>query len=1113
MKRRMREEDLFALEIPAQPAISPDGSTVVYVLRTADLDADENRAALWRVTAATAQPRQLTYGAADSSPTWSPDGQTIAFLRAAGGPSQVWLLAADGGEPRQLTSLPGGAGAPVWSPDGTRIAFTAAVDTWAGPGEDDDARTRRASAPIVADRLGYRSDGAGLLRGARQHVHVVDVATDQTRQLTRGDWHAGPPEWSPDGTRLAFPAAKSADADRTGVSAVYVIDVEAADPVPVRAGDYDGLAGPVTWTPDGDHLLVVGRQDVSVGHNMLLRVPLDGGPVVDLAAGLDRNVMPGGPGYPGGLPQISADGRRVVFCVQDRGCTHVYMVELTGGAPRLLVGDAGRVVSGLSVASDADRVAVIVASRDTYGEVSVVDLDAGDETVVTAHMTVELDLITPEERVFMVSDGTEVHGWLIRDPGAPAPGPLLVDVHGGPHNAWSPAPDPGHAYQQLLAARGWSVLLLNPRGSDGYGEAFFTAAVGAWGVGDQRDFLEPVEQLVTDGIADPDRLALSGYSYGGYMTCWLTAQTDRFAAAVAAGVVSDLASMAGTSDVGPLFIDLELGSLPYRDPDRLAGQSPYTYVSQVSTPTLILHGLADDRCPVGQAELWFAALRNRGVPSELVLYPEASHLFILEGRPSHRLDYSQRLVDWVTRHTVKESLMTAAPLDRDHWQHRLAELAEKYKVPGATLGIASGEHTVEVAYGVTNVDTGIEVTTDTLFQIGSITKVWTASAVMALADAGKLDLDEPVVTYLPELRLVDADVTAKVTMRHLLTHTSGIDGDFFHDTGRGDECLERYVDALSSLQHNHPLSATWSYCNAGFTLAGRVIEKLTGQVWDAAMKDLLYTPLGLDHTVTLPEDALLHRSAVGHVHQGDEAPRRAPVWGLPRSGGPAGLIASTVGDVLAFARMHLSGGLAADGTRVLAAESVASMQANEVNLPDPYTVADSWGLSWFRLDWNGTRLVGHDGNTIGQSAFLRILPEAGLAVTLLTNGGHTRDLYESLVREVFRDLAGVEMVTPLAPPADPVPVDITPYLGTYKRTLVTMDVFAGSDGPRMRMTVDQTSLGLDEEVKEYDLVPVREDLFVLRQPGAETWTPVTFYTLDDGRPYMHFGARATPKVA
>ncbi|MPZ29255.1 MAG: prolyl oligopeptidase family serine peptidase, partial [Micromonosporaceae bacterium] len=655
MTRRLTLDDLYAIEVPAQPAIAPDGSSVLYVLRTADRDADQNHTTIWRVATSGdpvgQQPEQLTRGTADSAPAWSPDGTRIAFLRTTGAAAQVWLLPAGGGEPEQLTSLPAGAGAPVWSPDGTRIAFAAPVDLAAAGGEDDAARERRAAAPVVTDRLGYKADGAGLLRRIRQHLVVVEVGTGRTRRLTSGDWHAGQPAWSPDGARIAFSAAMSADADLTGESAAYVVDTRAEAPVPRLVGPRHGQAGPAGWLPDGSALLVAGRTDTAVGHHRLLRIDLAGAATVDLTERLDRNLMPGIPGYPGGLPQVGADGSTVLFCARDRGCTHLYAVPAGGGRPRRVLGGPDRVVSGLSVAARARVAAVVVAGPESYGDLVVVDLTTGAERRLARYAPDGVALLRPQERRFRGPDGTEVHGWLLRDPDAPTPAPLLLDIHGGPHNAWSPVPDPGHLYHQLLAARGWAVLTLNPRGSDGYGEAFLTAALGAWGLADEPDLLAPVDQLVAEGVADPARLAVAGYSYGGYLTCWLTGRTDRFAAAVAGGTVADLTSISGTSDVGTHLNRLENGALPYQDPPRLAAQSPYPRVDRVVTPTLLLHGGQDERCPVGQAEQWFAALRSRQVPARLVVYPQASHLFILDGRPSHRADYSRRIVDWVTQHT------------------------------------------------------------------------------------------------------------------------------------------------------------------------------------------------------------------------------------------------------------------------------------------------------------------------------------------------------------------------------------------------------------------------------------------------------------------------------
>ncbi|MFD5090086.1 serine hydrolase [Amycolatopsis thailandensis] len=1109
MTRRLGLDDLYGIAVPSQPSLSPDGERIVYVLRTADRDEDRNTHTLWEVGATTGEARQLTRGTADLAPKWAPDGARIAFLRAKDGPPQLWFLPSSGGEAEQITELPLGAGAPVWSPDGGKIAFSAAVDLAGGEPAPN--------APVVADRLDFKADGAGLIKTIRKHLHVLDVATKEVRQVTFGDWHAGDPAWSPDGTHLAFSAGRDADADLTFRSGAYVLDVTTKTSEPRLVGSGEGMAGTVGWTADGAALLVVGRADTRVGHLGLLRVSLDGGESVDLAASLDRNVMAGGAGYPGALPQLTADGGSVLFGLRDRGCTHLYRVDVDGGNPRAVLAGAGNVVSGMDIAGA--RAVVALATETSFGEIAVVDPETGDVDVRTRHgaAVAEIELFRREEREFTIGDGTVVHGWLLRDPARSGAAPLLLDIHGGPHNAWNGAADSVHLYHQALVARGWAVLLLNPRGSDGYGEDFYTGAVGAWGTADSPDFLEPLDQLVAEGIADADRLAVSGYSYGGFMTCYLTSRDNRFAAAVTGGVVSDLTSMGGTSDLGHYLAVGELGGTSWDM--AYAEFSPFSKVDQVQTPTLVIQGAEDDRCPVGQAEQWFGALRARGVPSRMVLYPDASHLFILDGPPSHRLDYNRRILDWVEQYAVPVGGVSRVPIEAEHWRRRLAELARKHRVPGAALGITRVGDDVEgtevlASYGVLNTATGVEVTEDSVFQIGSISKVWTSTVVMQLVDEGLLDLDAPISDVVPELRLADPDVAKQVTMRHLLTHTSGIDGDVFTDTGRGDDTLERYVEILDQAAQNHPLGETFSYCNSGFVLMGRVIEKLTGQTWDAAMREKLFAPLGLTHTVTLPEEALMFRAAVGHVPDADKEPRPAPIWGLPRNMGPAGLITATTKDVLGFARLHLTGGLTPSGERILTTASATAMASKQADIPDKHSLGDSWGLGWIRDDWSGQRVIGHDGNTIGQSAFLRLLPAQGLAVTLLTNGGNTRDLFQELYREIFAELADVAMPKPLEPPAIPVTVDGSRHVGVYERAGVRMEVLSEGDGLRLRQTVTGPLADLmPEKTMEFDLVPVADSLYVCREPGAQTWMPVTFYTLSTGEPYLHYGVRATPKVS
>ena len=344
----------------------------------------------------------------------------------------------------------------------------------------------------------------------------------------------------------------------------------------------------------------------------------------------------------------------------------------------------------------------------------------------------------------------------MRDPEAPTPQPLLLDIHGGPHNAWNGAADSIHLYHQELAARGWAVLLLNPRGSDGYGEDFYRAALEDWGEADAQDFLEPIDALVAEGIADPERLAVTGYSYGGYMTCYLTSRDERFAAAVAGGVVSDLVSMGGTSDDAHLLSRYELGGEPWAIGDRYQAMSPLSRVESVVTPTLVYHGEDDRRCPVGQAQQWYTALRERGVPTTLVLYPDEGHLFILDGRPSHRRDFNRRVTDWVEQHAGARRHASTATARRRALAPPAGRPGGAPPRPGRERSAFSASATVRTrpVWPPTACSTRRPASrrpSDSVFQIGSMTKVWTATVVMQLVDEGKLDLDAPIVDVLPEL--------------------------------------------------------------------------------------------------------------------------------------------------------------------------------------------------------------------------------------------------------------------------------------------------------------------------------------------------------------------------
>lgn len=630
---------------PVSVAMSPAGDRVAFCTTRVERDQDRDVADLWIcATEAGGTPSVVATDVLPGAPTFAADGSAIFFRALEGGVPHVFVQG-DGATNRTritaVETLPRGAGPFTLSPDGTRFAFAAAASVPTSREQDNFV-------PRVLNSMTSIREGGAV---AETQIYVGDVRTGECRQLTHSAGSAAMPTWSPQGDRIAYVESRTPEpGDSLIVSQACVIAVDGST-APVRFGQDTCVASPPGWWPDGQSLFAVSEPPIAHRHSRLLRLHQDGAPDEDLLGELDRNVMLPGLGYPGCHPILTSDGKSILACVRDRGCTHLYQVSVGDGRVSPILAREGTVVSAVA---DGNRGEAVVAFSDasSFGEIGVVNRASGELRVLTdftARTLGSRQLGTPDTRDFEISDGTRVQGWLLLPASSKGPYPLVVDIHGGPHNAWSGTLDPARFYQHDLADRGWAVLTVNSRGSDGYGQDFYSALAGNWGFADEADILEPVRDLIAEGVADPDRLALVGYSYGGYMTCHLTTRAHSFIAAVAGGSLCDLPGTVGSCDEGWNTVQLELRSNPYSGRAALADRSPTARASHVSTPTLLLHGEDDRRCRISQAEHWLALLLGRGVPAELVAYPGADHSLINGGRPSHRLDYQARLVAWLER--------------------------------------------------------------------------------------------------------------------------------------------------------------------------------------------------------------------------------------------------------------------------------------------------------------------------------------------------------------------------------------------------------------------------------------------------------------------------------
>jgi dipeptidyl aminopeptidase/acylaminoacyl peptidase len=637
VRRTLTAEDFYRVEELSDPQVSPDGQWVAYVVTSNDREADEARSAIWMVSWDGSQRLALTAGAdGTGKPSWSPDGHYLAFMSTPAGSdkAQVMLLDRRGGDARQITSVSGEIGEYAWAPDAKRLVFTMV-----------QGETGSAPKPIVIDALHFKQDENGYLAsGHGRHLYLIGVDSKHVEQLTSDpQFNEDLPVWSPDGLRIAFIRTHERGVDQDGREDIDVVEPQAAATARSIARPYAPNAQKLAWSPDGN--LIAYLQGIEPKFNAYMQdhlavVPAAGGASRSLTDKLDRAVT---------SFVFAADSASIMMTVEDDGRTYPARVELAGGAITRGLTAGPFVVSALS--TGAGHTALLESNDGALAEVHA--LEAGQLRKLTSHndaFLAELQLGAVEDVRFKNRGGAEIHGLMIKPPSY-VPGrkyPTVLWIHGGPNgqDEHSLVLDGYQFEPQMFAAKGFVVLRVNYRGGSGRGGAFAKEIFADWGHKEVEDLLAGVDHLVALGIADPDRLGIGGWSYGGILTDYTIASDRRFKAAISGAGSANQLSTYG-SDEYVLQYNNELAP-PWRDTALwLKVSYPFFHADRIHTPTLFLGGDKDFNVPIIGGEQMYQALRTLGVPAQLIVYPGQHHVFT---RPSFVKDLAERMSVWLDRY-------------------------------------------------------------------------------------------------------------------------------------------------------------------------------------------------------------------------------------------------------------------------------------------------------------------------------------------------------------------------------------------------------------------------------------------------------------------------------